>query len=103
MARTQPDLVAFAKAIADDTRQQIMTFVCCKWASVSEITEHVGVSQPTVSHHLAILLEAGLVERQEEGRITRYALDQAAVTVCCGRLMQAFAPGSEPNVALALD
>ncbi len=100
MARRPLDLVAFAKVIADDTRQQIMKFVCCKWASVSEITEHVGVSQPTVSHHLAILLEAGLVERQEEGRISRYTLDQTAVTVCCRRLMQIFAPGSGPNVTL---
>jgi len=53
--------VEFAKAIADATRQRIMRVCCCSWCSVGELVEQIGVSQPTVSHHLAILRDAGLV------------------------------------------
>ena len=55
------DPVLFAKALADETRQKIMKLCCCKWLSVNEIVERLNVTQPTVSHHLSILREAGLV------------------------------------------
>lgn len=84
--------VLFAKAIADETRQKIMNLVCCNSLSVSEIVEKLDVSQPTVSHHLAILREAGLVSVREEGKQTFYSLDQEQVAVCCGQLMIKFAP-----------
>jgi ArsR family transcriptional regulator len=84
--------VSFAKAIADDTRQQIMRLLCCKWLCVSDIVEKTGVTQPTVSHHLAILREAELVHVRREGKQVFYTLDQDKVAVCCGVLMQAFAP-----------
>jgi ArsR family transcriptional regulator len=86
------DPVLFAKAISDDTRQQIMECCCCEWRSVSEIVEKVDVSQPTVSHHLAILRDAGLVSLREEGKQTFYSLNQDQVAYCCGQLMVKFAP-----------
>lgn len=86
------DPVEFAKAIADTTRQQIMKLCCCEWCSVSKLTEQTGVSQPTVSHHLAILREAGLVESRSEGKQTFYTLNQERVAFCCGQLMLTFAP-----------
>lgn len=84
--------VLFAKAIADETRQKIMNLVCCKSLSVSEIVEKLDVSQPTVSHHLAILREAGLVDLREDGKQTFYSLNQNRVAVCCGQIMLKFAP-----------
>ena len=85
------DPVLFAKAIADETRQKIMKICCCEWLSVNEIVEHLKVTQPTVSHHLAILREAGLVEVREEGKQTFYRLNQERITVCCGQLRTTFA------------
>ncbi len=84
--------VLFAKAIADGTRQKIMSECCCSWLSVSEIVEKLDVTQPTVSHHLAILREAGLVSVREEGKQTYYTLNQERVAVCCGQLVLKFAP-----------
>jgi ArsR family transcriptional regulator, arsenate/arsenite/antimonite-responsive transcriptional repressor len=84
--------ILFAKAIADETRQKIMNLVCCNSLSVSEIVEKLDVSQPTVSHHLAILREAGLVDTRDEGRQTFYSLNQERVAVCCGQIMLTFAP-----------
>ena len=45
----------------------------------------MDVSQPTVSHHLAILRDAGLVDIREEGKQTFYTLNQERVAVCCGQ------------------
>lgn len=88
--------VLFAKAIADETRQKIMSECCCCWLSVNEIVEKLNVSQrisqPTVSHHLAILRDAGLVNIREEGKQTFYTLNQENIVICCGQLMIKFAP-----------
>ena len=98
IARANP--VEFAKALADDTRQKIMAFCCCQERGVSEIVEHVGVAQPTVSHHLAILRDAGLVSIRHEGKQTFYTLNQDRVVSCCGRIMQVFAPETEAAEAV---
>lgn len=94
------DVVLFAKAIADSTRQQIMKLCCCEWVSVTDITEKMNVSQPTVSHHLAILREAGLVEVRSEGRQTFYTLNQNRIAACCGQLMVRFAPDEASTEAI---
>ena len=92
--------VEFAKAIADDTRQQIMSLCCCCELSVNEIVEQTNVSQPTVSHHLAILRDAGLVNVRHEGKQTYYTLNQERMVACCGQLLQVFAPESEVTEAV---
>jgi ArsR family transcriptional regulator, arsenate/arsenite/antimonite-responsive transcriptional repressor len=92
--------VLFAKAIADDTRQKIMSECCCCWLSVNEIVEKMEVSQPTVSHHLAILREAGLVSIREEGKQTFYTLNQEHIAVCCGQIMLKFAPEEKATEAV---
>ncbi len=88
------DPILFAKAISDETRQKIMKLVCCASLSVGEIVEKLDVSQPTVSHHLAVLREASLVTAREEGKQTYYSLNQERVAFCCGQLMLKFAPKS---------
>lgn len=91
------DPVLFAKAIADETRQKIMGECCCNWKSVSEIVEKIGLSQPTISHHLAILRDADLVDMREEGKQTFYTLKQDRIAVCCGQIMVKFAPETETS------
>ena len=93
MKKSNP--VEFAKAIADETRQQIMKVCCCCELSVNEIVEKIGVSQPTVSHHLAILRDAELVNVRHAGKQTYYTLNQDRVAFCCGQLMLVFAPETE--------
>lgn len=91
---TEFDPVLFAKALADETRQKIMKLCCCNRLSVSEIVERLNVTQPTVSHHLSILREAGLVEVRQEGKQTFYKLNQKRINVCCGQLQANFASAS---------
>jgi ArsR family transcriptional regulator len=99
-ARSGASPVEFAKAIADETRQKIMKLCCCEWRSVTEIVEHLDVSQPTVSHHLSILREAGLVDVRQEGKQTFYTLNQSRVVSCCGQLMVVFAPEEKATAEL---
>src|SRR5512136_516794 len=89
---TNSNPVEFAKALADETRQKIMKLCCCEWISVNDIVQQLNVTQPTVSHHLAVLREADLVNVREQGKQTFYHLNQKRITDCCSRLMIHFAP-----------
>ena len=97
---TKANAVLFAKALADETRQKIMGLCCCAWLSVNEIVEKTSVTQPTVSHHLAVLREAGLVDVRAEGKQTFYTLNQDRVVECCGQLMIKFAPEEEATASV---
>ena len=100
MSEGLPGPVAFAKAIADSTRQDIMRACCCGWLSVGELVDRIDVKQPTISHHLAILRAAGLVRVRHAGKQTFYRLNQDQVASCCGQLMTVFAPEQEATTTL---
>ena len=91
--------VLFAKAIADETRQKIMSECCCCEISVGDLASKLEVTQPTVSHHLAILRDAGLVSMREEGKQTFYTLNQESIVMCCGQIMMKFAPETKSTDA----
>ena len=93
------DTVEFAKALADETRQKIMAICCCKELSVNEIVEALDdVTQPTVSHHLAILKRAGLVRTERRGKQVLYTLNQERLADGCCRVAIVFAPGVEVKI-----
>jgi ArsR family transcriptional regulator len=92
MSASSVSSVEFAKAIADETRQQIMHLCCCQWLNVGEIVSAVQVSQPTVSHHLSILRAAGLVNVRREGKQVYYTLNQDKLASACCVLAANFAP-----------
>ncbi len=62
-------------ALADPTRVQIVDVLAKRARTVSEIVELFSISQPSISRHLRILREAGLVSVQPEGRQRLYHLD----------------------------
>jgi ArsR family transcriptional regulator len=58
------------KAIADPARLRLLSLIQAQptgEACVCHLTEPLGLTQPTVSHHLKVLLDAGLVEREQRG------------------------------------
>jgi ArsR family transcriptional regulator len=58
------------KVLADPARLRLLSLIQSQpgnEACVCNLTEPLGLSQPTVSHHLKVLLEAGLVEREQRG------------------------------------
>lgn len=63
-------LSGLLKALADPTRLRLMSLVMAHEgaeACVCELTEPLDLSQPTVSHHLKVLTEAGLLSRDKRG------------------------------------
>jgi ArsR family transcriptional regulator, arsenate/arsenite/antimonite-responsive transcriptional repressor len=65
------------KALADPTRLRLISLVAAHEdaeACVCELTEPVGLSQPTVSHHLKILVDAGILTREQRGKWAYYRL-----------------------------
>ena len=86
------DTVEFAKALADETRQKIMALCCCQWVSVNDIVDKLDVAQPTVSHHLKILKNAGLVKSERKGKQVMYAIDQQRLAQGCCQVAENFAP-----------
>lgn len=68
---------ARAKALADPTRRRLLRLILdspAQRALVSRLAEAVGFRQPTVSHHMRVLLAVGLVTRQPSGRTAWYAI-----------------------------
>ncbi|MFK4729711.1 metalloregulator ArsR/SmtB family transcription factor [Agromyces mediolanus] len=68
---------ALFKALGDPTRVLLISIVAAaegREACVCDLTEPTGLSQPTVSHHLKILTEAGFLSRTRRGSWAYYAL-----------------------------
>jgi ArsR family transcriptional regulator len=72
---------ALFKALADPARVRIVSMLARnpKPACVCELTPPLGLSQPTVSHHLKKLVQAGLLEREQRGVWAFYSLDRVAL------------------------
>lgn len=65
------------KAVADPVRLQLLSIIRAsenREACVCDMTEAVGLSQPTVSHHLKIMTEAGLLRRERRGTWAWFSL-----------------------------
>ncbi|MCB2015886.1 MAG: metalloregulator ArsR/SmtB family transcription factor [Sphingobium sp.] len=61
------ELLAIFRALADPTRMRIMRLLRAMELSVGEMAQAVAQSQPRVSRHVKILVEAGLIDRRKEG------------------------------------
>ena len=73
--RLQPEHCAeLLKALAEPLRLRIVDALRGGPRNVSEIAETLGVEMMTASHHLGILKNSGLVERQKQGRFAVYKL-----------------------------
>jgi len=76
------DLARLLKAIADPTRLRLLSIVAASEgheACVCDLTEPIGLSQPTISHHLKVLMEAGFLTRTKRGTWHYYALVPGAL------------------------
>ena len=69
------------KALADPARVRIVNLLATAGEPVCacNLNEPVGLSQPTVSHHLKRLVDAGLLEREQRGKWAYFSLKRDAV------------------------
>ncbi len=83
------ELAGRLKALSDPTRLRLLSIVAGaaeQEACVCDLTEPVGLSQPTVSHHLKVLTEAGFLTRSKRGTWAYYRLVPGALEAVAGAL-----------------
>jgi ArsR family transcriptional regulator, arsenate/arsenite/antimonite-responsive transcriptional repressor len=76
------DLARLLKALADPTRLRLVSMVAAHAggeACVCDLTEPLGLTQPTVSHHLKVLVDAGIFSLDKRGDWAFYALVPGAL------------------------
>jgi ArsR family transcriptional regulator, arsenate/arsenite/antimonite-responsive transcriptional repressor len=86
------DLATVLKALADPTRLRLVSMVAAHQdgeACVCDLTGPLGLTQPTISHHLKILVEAGIFTRDKRGKWAYYALVPSALDALSSVLSQA--------------
>lgn len=74
-------LAAVFKALADPARVKLVSLIAASdggEACICDLTGPLGLSQPTVSHHMKLLVDSGLVGREQRGRWAYYRLNSAA-------------------------
>lgn len=94
------DFLTSLRAAAEPTRMRILA-LCARGAfCVSELVTILGQSQPSLSRHLRLLVEAGLLRRQQEGVFSWFALPEAASPDGqLARLLVARLPAEDPVLA----
>ncbi len=63
------------KALKDSTRRKILELLKKKDLTAGEISKHFNISKPSISHHLEILFQAGLISRERKGQFIYYSLN----------------------------
>ncbi len=75
-------LAGILKALADPTRLRLVSMVAAHEggeACVCDLTDPLGLTQPTISHHLKVLVDAGIFSRDKRGKWAYYALVPGAL------------------------
>ena len=70
---------AISKALGDETRLAIVQMLSDDEKCGCKLLERFAITQPTLSHHMKILVESGLVNDRKEGKWHRYSLNTAAL------------------------
>lgn len=73
---TSCDSALLFKALSDETRLKIIDMLSCDELCACDILEEFEITQPTLSYHMKILTECGLVNARKDGAWTRYTLNQ---------------------------
>jgi ArsR family transcriptional regulator, arsenate/arsenite/antimonite-responsive transcriptional repressor len=86
------DLAHILKALADPTRLRLVSMVAAHEggeACVCDLTDPLGLTQPTISHHLKVLVDAGIFSRDKRGKWAYYALVPSALEALSAVLSRA--------------
>ena len=81
MALNLKQVEKISKALGDSNRLKILHHISKKGGcgQCSEIQDVIDLTQPSISHHIKILLEAGLIESEKEGRNHKYNLNEQLI------------------------
>lgn len=68
-----------AKALSEPKRVKILDLLSCDEMCACDILEHFDFTQPTLSHHIKVLTEAGLVTAEKRGTWHHYSINEEVV------------------------
>jgi ArsR family transcriptional regulator len=83
-------LAKLFKALSDPTRVRLLSLIAATEggeACICDMTAPIGLSQPTVSHHMKQLVDAGLVTREQRGKWAYYAIVDEALDALSASLV----------------
>lgn len=83
------------KALSDETRVRIMHILSCGELCACDILKYFDLTQPTLSHHMAVLTVSGLVETRKEGKWTYYSISGNSVRFLTGFMDSILMPCDE--------
>jgi DNA-binding transcriptional ArsR family regulator len=81
-AKTFQRAAILLKQISDPTRLQVITVLSEGECHVGGLCDHFNMSQPAVSHHLALLRHGGIVDRRRQGKNNFYSLTDTGNRLC---------------------
>ena len=84
-------MVRAFRALGDPTRQRLLALLEERGEEcVAGLAADFAMTQPSISHHLRILRDAGLVTTDKRGKEVYYAINPTEMTACCGEFFAAF-------------
>lgn len=75
MSLNYDDNAKIIKALSDGNRLKIIDILSCGEKCACDILEHFQFTQPTLSHHMKVLIDCGLVRFRKEGLWSHYSLN----------------------------
>jgi DNA-binding transcriptional ArsR family regulator len=83
------------KALSDPTRREILRILSHGERTAGELAEPFDMTKPSMSHHFAVLKDAGLIRSRREGQQIVYSLDTTVIEDVLARLWDLFGTGRD--------
>ncbi|MDO6459652.1 metalloregulator ArsR/SmtB family transcription factor [Granulosicoccaceae sp. 1_MG-2023] len=96
---SKDELLSALRAVGEPTRLRLMALCARGELSVSELTRILGQSQPRVSRHLKMLVDAGMLERFREGALVFYRLNERGDAGALAEYLSALLPEEDEELA----
>ena len=78
------EFISFFKAMCDPNRHNILVLLKKNGEmNASDIIKHIKLSQPTISHHLKIMVDSGALETRKQGKEIYYKINKKLINNCC--------------------
>lgn len=85
----------FFKAIGDENRIKILLLLKSGEKCACRLLEELNISQPTLSHHMKILCDCGIVKRRKEGKWSHYSICKDSIKFAQNILSELYAQTSQ--------
>ena len=96
MKLAEKTLALMFKALGDENRIHILKLLYCGEKCACHLLEELNISQPTLSHHMKILCESGIVISRKEGKWMHYSICCESVENIRGLLQELLSPERIP-------